>query len=127
MVYLKNWSDFESATTALYNQAPTKVRYCVKFRPKEGHLVLKVTDDVKCLKYKTYSSIILNRFEALNLRLLTSMASLRARASPAVITPAATADETVTPVTGTSEQKSAVDTGAGTGKSASKKKKKGKK
>ncbi|KAJ9115215.1 hypothetical protein QFC20_001082 [Naganishia adeliensis] len=113
MVYLKNWSDFES------------VRYCVKFRPKEGHLVLKVTDDVKCLKYKTYSSIILNRFEALNLRLLTSMASPRARAVPvATPTPAAGAEEVALV---TSEQKTGVDPAAGTGKGASKKKKKGKK
>lgn len=29
----------------------------------------------QCLKYKTHSSIILNRFEALNMRLLTLMAA----------------------------------------------------
>ncbi|ODN74476.1 hypothetical protein L202_06861 [Cryptococcus amylolentus CBS 6039] len=79
MVYIKNWTDFESAATDLYARSPDKVRYCVKFQPKTGHLVLKITDDLKCLKYKTFSSIILNRFDSLNLRLLTSMSNTRAR------------------------------------------------
>lgn len=35
------------AATALYSKNPDKVRYCVKFRPKEGQLVLKITDDSK--------------------------------------------------------------------------------
>ncbi|KAJ9095629.1 hypothetical protein QFC21_005500 [Naganishia friedmannii] len=115
MVYIKNWSDFET------------VRYCVKFRPKEGHLVLKVTDDIKCLKYKTYSSIILNRFESLNLRLLTSMASPRVRAVP-TIAPTATSAPTEDKVEGNSSAEAmTVATGGAAGKSASKKKKKGKK
>jgi signal recognition particle subunit SRP9 len=115
----------------------------VKFKPKEGHLVLKVTDDTKvrsplfppsfrssvklelilrfaqCLKYKTYSSIILNRFEALNLRLLTSMASPRARKA----VPVAETKE----VEMVAKEESAGKTEEGTGKGASKKKKKGKK
>lgn len=119
--------------------------------------MLKVTDDIKvrislyrlhtclgqhayltsclagsrqCLKYKTYSSIILNRFESLNLRLLTSMASPRVRAVP-TIAPSAVA----VPIEGKLEGSSvpettvgaAATTGGATGKSASKKKKKGKK
>ncbi|OXG39936.1 signal recognition particle subunit SRP9 [Cryptococcus neoformans var. grubii Br795] len=79
MVYIKNWTDFETAATDLYARSPTKVRYCVKFQPKTGHLVLKITDDVKCIKYKTFSSIILNRFDSLNLRLLSSMSNTKAR------------------------------------------------
>lgn len=89
------------------------------------HTALYLRLHEQCLKYKTYSSIILNRFEALNLRLLTSMASPRARAVPvATPIPAAGAEE-VAPMA--SEQKTGVDPAAGTGKGASKKKKKGKK
>ncbi|WVF65497.1 hypothetical protein IAT40_000225 [Kwoniella sp. CBS 6097] len=79
MVYIKNWTDYEKAATDLYARAPSKVRYGVKFVPKTGQLVLKVTDDVKCIKYKSHSSIILNRFESLNLRLLTQMSNSKRR------------------------------------------------
>ncbi|WOO81458.1 Signal recognition particle protein [Vanrija pseudolonga] len=80
MVYIKTWTDFESAVIELYNRAPRQTRYVVKFIPKTGHLVLKVTDDIKCIKYKTFSAIILNRFESLNLRLLSSITNARRRA-----------------------------------------------
>jgi signal recognition particle subunit SRP9 len=48
--------------------------------------------------YKTFSSIILNRFEALNLRLLSQIANVRPKARPintgsGAGTPAAVADE----------------------------------
>ncbi|KAJ9114627.1 hypothetical protein QFC22_005500 [Naganishia vaughanmartiniae] len=107
MVYIKNWSDFETVSFV---------------RPD--------VPGVKCLKYKTYSSIILNRFESLNLRLLTSMASLRARAA-STIAPAAASAPMEGKVEGSSVAEptttgAAVTAGA-TGKSASKKKKKGKK
>ncbi|WWC91185.1 uncharacterized protein L201_006126 [Kwoniella dendrophila CBS 6074] len=82
MVYIKNWTDFETATTDLYARSPAKVRYCVKFVPKSGELVLKVTDDVKCIKYKSYSSIILNRFESLNLKLLNQMTNTHTKRIP---------------------------------------------
>ncbi|WVQ75547.1 hypothetical protein IAR50_005174 [Cryptococcus sp. DSM 104548] len=91
MVFIKNWTDFESATTDLYARSPNQVRYCVKFQPKTGHLVLKITDDHKCIKYKTFSSIILNRFDSLNLRLLSSMSNTRARPK---LLPTASAAET---------------------------------
>ncbi|WVR09030.1 hypothetical protein IAU60_006090 [Kwoniella sp. DSM 27419] len=83
MVYIKNWTDYETAAVELYARGPSKVRYCVKMVPKTGQLVLKMTDDVKCIKYKSHSSIILNRFEALNLRLLTSMSNSKRRSTTA--------------------------------------------
>ncbi|ORX39323.1 signal recognition particle, SRP9/SRP14 subunit [Kockovaella imperatae] len=79
MVYIKSWTDFETAATDLYAKGPTKVRYLVKFLPKTGQLALKLTDDTTCIKYKTFSSIILNRFESLNLRLLSQMTNSRPR------------------------------------------------
>ncbi|KAI9507794.1 hypothetical protein F5148DRAFT_953771, partial [Russula earlei] len=40
-------------------------------------LVLKITDDVTCLKFKTHSSIFLGRFEVLNRSLIQEMMNIR--------------------------------------------------
>lgn len=87
----------------------------------------------QCLKYKTYSSIILNRFEALNLRLLTSMASPRERAVPTTTTTTTTATTVTSSGVELAESEGVkvegeTPTTTTTGKSsAGKKKKKGKK
>jgi len=81
MVYLKSWQAYQESAEALYAKAPTKTRYCVKWKASEAKLVLKITDDTTCLKYKTNSSVYLNRFEALNAALLRRMRN-RARAPP---------------------------------------------
>ncbi|KAG8935830.1 hypothetical protein FRC03_000728 [Tulasnella sp. 419] len=77
MVYIASWQQFQRDAEALYARSPRKARYCVKWRSKEGSLVLKLTDDTTCLKYKTTSSIFLNRFEALNLALMEKMQNRR--------------------------------------------------
>ena len=79
----------------------------MKWRASEGKLVLKITDDttvrslpscavpgahirIQCLKFKTYSSIFLNRFEALNLSLMQKMQNLKSiQPAAAVATPGA--------------------------------------
>ncbi|WVW79386.1 hypothetical protein I302_101355 [Kwoniella bestiolae CBS 10118] len=137
MVYIKNWTDFETATTDLYARSPSKVRYCVKFVPKSGQLVLKVTDDVKCIKYKSHSSIILNRFESLNLRLLTQMSNTRPKRPIPTLsggsglgTPAAETPErggTPAPEESVVNDKSQGGQNTKTGGGGGKKKKKGKK
>ncbi|EGG01692.1 uncharacterized protein MELLADRAFT_30850, partial [Melampsora larici-populina 98AG31] len=73
MVYLKNWDSFASAALELYTQSPEKVRYCVKWRHETKWLVLKVTDDTKCLKFKTRSAVFLNRFDAFNRTMIEKM------------------------------------------------------
>ncbi|GJJ14001.1 hypothetical protein Clacol_008258 [Clathrus columnatus] len=78
MVYITNWQQFQEAAESLYKKSPVKTRYCVKWRASEGHLVLKITDDNTCIKYKTHSSIFLNRFEALNLNLMKQIQNKRA-------------------------------------------------
>ncbi|KAL1699034.1 signal recognition particle, SRP9/SRP14 subunit [Schizophyllum commune] len=100
MVYLHSWHDFQDAAEALYAKSPNNARYVVKYKHNEGKLVLKITDDRTCLKFKTNSSVFLNRFEALNLSLMRKMqntkppAALPAadvemrEATPALTTPA---------------------------------------
>jgi len=75
MVYIHSWQEFQKAAEELYAKEPFKTRYCVKWRSSDGKgkLVLKITDDVQCIKYKTHSSVFLNRFEALNLSLMEKM------------------------------------------------------
>ncbi|KAG1809262.1 signal recognition particle SRP9 SRP14 subunit [Suillus variegatus] len=77
MVYIASWQEFQEAAENLYTKSPNKARYCVKWRSSEGKLVLKITDDTTCIKFKTYSSIFLNRFEALNLSLMQKMQNKR--------------------------------------------------
>lgn len=138
-----------------------QTRYVVKFIPKTGQLVLKVTDDTKvghtrssellsasapcpvpaadtpqCIKYKTFSAIILNRFESLNLRLLSSITNARRRA-PVVVgsgsagagTPTAERDDPLKAAAGsgsnTPQRKGTPAATPGAG-GAGKKKKKGK-
>ncbi|KAF8884473.1 signal recognition particle SRP9 SRP14 subunit [Infundibulicybe gibba] len=77
MVYVQSWQEYQDAAEALYTKSPNNTRYCVKWKSSEGKLVLKITDNTTCLKFKTYSSIFLNRFEALNQSLMTKMSNKR--------------------------------------------------
>ncbi|KAJ6458871.1 signal recognition particle, SRP9/SRP14 subunit [Mycena vitilis] len=91
MVYIHAWQDYQDAAEALYVKSPTTTRYCVKWKSSEGKLVLKITDNTTCIKFKTYSSIFLNRFEALNLSLMEKMQNRRKAEPPAAPEPAAAA------------------------------------
>ncbi|CAK5268691.1 unnamed protein product [Mycena citricolor] len=73
MVYIQAWQEYQDAAEALYTKSPNITRYCVKWKASEGKLVLKITDNTKCIKFKTSSSVFLNRFEALNLSLMQKM------------------------------------------------------
>jgi len=92
MVYIHSWQDYSDAAEALYKKSPNNTRYCVKWKSSEGKLVLKITDDVSCIKFKTYSSIFLNRFEALNLSLMEKMQNKRPPVQPPPTAPQAAAD-----------------------------------
>merc|ERR1711865_975566 len=75
MVYIEGWNDFLGAAHQLYLSAPTRTRYCVKYRNSEGRLVLKVPDDSTCIKYRTNQKEQLKEVDKLNslfFRLMTS-------------------------------------------------------
>ncbi|KIK17148.1 hypothetical protein PISMIDRAFT_685619, partial [Pisolithus microcarpus 441] len=86
MVYIASWQEYQEAAEILYAKSPNKTRYCVKWRSSEGKLVLKITDDTTCIKFKTYSSIFLNRFESLNLSLMQKMQNRRPDPTPSPAT-----------------------------------------
>jgi len=85
VVYYRQWDDFAKAAGAMVQANPSQVRYCSRWRYDRGLLVLKVTDNSTCVKFKTRSTIILNRFEVLN---RTLMATMQNQQVPSVSAPA---------------------------------------
>ncbi|KAI7950271.1 hypothetical protein MJO29_008945 [Puccinia striiformis f. sp. tritici] len=77
MVYFRNWDTFVSECNKLYEASPVKTRYCTKWRHELGLLVLKVTDDKKCLKFKTRSAVYLNRFELMTRAMIQQMQNVK--------------------------------------------------
>ncbi|KAF9951257.1 hypothetical protein BGZ72_007211 [Mortierella alpina] len=73
MVNIHQWDEFQKAAEELYSLSPSRTRYVAKYRHVEGKLVLKVTDDRTCLKYKTDQMQDLNKFERLNRSLMAKM------------------------------------------------------
>lgn len=77
MVYIRNWDTFVAECYRLYEASPVKTRYCTKWRHELGLLVLKVTDDCKCLKFKTRSAVYLNRFDTFTRTMTEKMHNLK--------------------------------------------------
>jgi signal recognition particle subunit SRP9 len=74
-MYIENWESFYQQVVALYKAAPLKTRFVTKYRHGDGKLVLKVTDDVTCLQYKTDQQSDLRKLEKLNLQMMALMAT----------------------------------------------------
>eukprot|EP00919_Chromeraceae_sp_WS-2016_P058802 GHVR01139757.1.p1 GENE.GHVR01139757.1~~GHVR01139757.1.p1 ORF type:complete len:109 (+),score=22.20 GHVR01139757.1:130-456(+) len=53
MVYLDNFDEFQLASWVVYCNRPTQTRCQVKYRHSDQKLVVKVTDDRSCVKFKT--------------------------------------------------------------------------
>ncbi|UZJ54222.1 hypothetical protein CBS101457_003542 [Exobasidium rhododendri] len=131
MVYVKKWPQFQSQCLDLYQKSPNKTRYLIKATPSQLWLVLKVTDDETCLKYKTRSAIILNRFEAFTRDVTASMAGLPLPSIASATIPTATKDvemkddvKAAAAAGGNNNQSASAGPGANTGGGGGKKKKK---
>ncbi|CAN6276422.1 unnamed protein product, partial [Urochloa humidicola] len=66
MVYLDSWDDFVERSVQLFRADPSATRYVTKYRHCDGKLVLKVTDDRECLKFKTDQAQDAKKMEKLN-------------------------------------------------------------
>jgi len=75
MTFIKSWEDFERAAEKLYLANPMKVRYTMKYRHKDGALVLKFTDDAVCLQYKTEIQQDLRKIDKFMTNLMRHMVS----------------------------------------------------
>ena len=75
MTFLESWEEFEKAAERLYLQDPMKVRYTTKYDHAAGALVLKMTDNVVCLQYKTEAAQDIKKMEKFVNNLMRHMAS----------------------------------------------------
>ncbi|KAK3128887.1 hypothetical protein QOZ80_6BG0467770 [Eleusine coracana subsp. coracana] len=66
MVYVESWDEFVERSVQLFRADPIATRYVMKYRHCEGKLVLKVTDDRECLKFKTDQAQEAKKMEKLN-------------------------------------------------------------
>ncbi|KAG8076267.1 hypothetical protein GUJ93_ZPchr0006g44345 [Zizania palustris] len=73
MVYFDSWDEFVSKSVELFRNHPDTTRYVVKYRHCEGKLVLKVTDNFECLKFKTDQAQDAKKMEKLNTIFFTLM------------------------------------------------------
>jgi signal recognition particle subunit SRP9 len=74
-MYLKTWTEFIEAAEKLLLANPTRTRYTIKYRHKDGAMVLKVTDDRVCLKFRTDQAADFKKLEKLNMLFLRHMTS----------------------------------------------------
>ncbi|KAI8977008.1 signal recognition particle, SRP9/SRP14 subunit [Mycotypha africana] len=89
-MYITNWDEFEKAAEEIYVASPERTRYVHTFHRSDGDLVLKVTDDIKNIKYKTDQMRDLKKFINLNTTLLLKMMN---KEMPAHYQTSNTADE----------------------------------
>lgn len=73
MVYVDSFSEFQEGAQRIFAANPGGTRYSIKYRHTEGKLVLKVTDDVACLKFKTDQQQDVKRLEKLNMEMFRLM------------------------------------------------------
>lgn len=66
MVYITEWDKFVEQSIELFRADPDSTRYVMKYRHCDGKLVLKVTDNRQCLKYKTDQAQEAKKMEKLN-------------------------------------------------------------
>ncbi|XP_010278129.1 PREDICTED: signal recognition particle 9 kDa protein-like [Nelumbo nucifera] len=66
MVYITSWDEFVERSIQLFRADPQSSRYVMKYRHCDGKLVLKVTDNRECLKFKTDQAQDARKMEKLN-------------------------------------------------------------
>lgn len=65
-MYIDDFEGFQQQAEDLFKSRPMETRYSIKYRHKDGKLVLKVTDDVVCLMFKTDQQSDLRKLERLS-------------------------------------------------------------
>ena len=75
MTFLESWEEFEKAAERLYLQDPMKVRYTTKYDHSNGCMILKMTDDVVCLQFKSEAAQDVKKMDKFVNNLMRHMAS----------------------------------------------------
>merc|ERR1712190_152283 len=63
MVYLEDFEEFQAAAQSLFKSSPLRTRYLSKYRHCDSKVILKVTNDKVCLKYRTNQIADLRKIE----------------------------------------------------------------
>lgn len=66
MPYVRDWDTFAAQAHALFLRHPDRFRYTMKYRHKEGKMVLKATDDATALLFETDQAADIKKVEKLN-------------------------------------------------------------
>lgn len=74
-MFVKTWDDFEIAAEQMYMANPTKCRYSIKYVHSKNQVLLKITDNVKCVQYKTEVMPDLKKIERFTGNLMGHMSS----------------------------------------------------
>ncbi|KAJ0982403.1 hypothetical protein J5N97_010658 [Dioscorea zingiberensis] len=74
MVYIASWEEFVDRSVQLFRADPESSRYVMKYRHCDGKMVLKVTDNRECLKFKSDQAQDVKKMEKLNNIFFTLMA-----------------------------------------------------
>ena len=75
VVYIVLFEDYLQACARLYNESKGKCRFVVKYRDADGQVVLKLTDDTLCFKFKSTQRSAVQQVAKINALLLTAMTS----------------------------------------------------
>merc|ERR1712194_895646 len=62
-VYLEDFEEFQAAAQSLFTTSPLRTRYLSKYRHCDSKVILKVTNDKVCLKYRTNQIADLRKIE----------------------------------------------------------------
>mmetsp|Transcript_25756 Transcript_25756/g.89699 ORF Transcript_25756/g.89699 Transcript_25756/m.89699 type:complete len:144 (-) Transcript_25756:83-514(-) len=76
MVYIDSWDDFFARAQKLQAASPLRTRLWHKYRHDDGVLVIKVTDDVQCLKFRTELASDLKNLEIITTWFLSAATGL---------------------------------------------------
>uniref|UniRef100_A0A1A9UVS7 Signal recognition particle 9 kDa protein n=1 Tax=Glossina austeni TaxID=7395 RepID=A0A1A9UVS7_GLOAU len=75
MVFVKSLEDFEIAAENMYMANPMACRYTMKYIHSKGQILLKMTDNVKCVQFKAENMPDLKKIEKFTSNLMGHMAS----------------------------------------------------
>ncbi|CAH0669104.1 unnamed protein product [Spodoptera exigua] len=75
MTFIPNWEEFEKSAEMLYLRDPLNTRYTIKYSHTKGVFVVKITDNKKCLQYKTEVQQDVRKIDKFISNLIRHMAS----------------------------------------------------
>ncbi|VVD06073.1 signal recognition particle 9 kDa protein isoform X1 [Leptidea sinapis] len=75
MTFIPSWEEFEKSAEMLYLQDPVNTRYVLKYSHSKGLFCVKITDNKKCLQYKTEVQQDVRKIDKFISNLLRHMAS----------------------------------------------------